>query len=118
LDPAQPRFSGTTRIEATVAAATDTIWMHGKDLEVSRAEAVLDDGRRIALEAAEVDVSGVLRLVAAEPVPAGNVAIEIDYEAAFGQLQGAYRVSPDNQDYVVTQMEPLGARRVFPGFDE
>jgi len=118
VDPAQPRFSGTTRIEATVAEATGTIWLHGKDLDISRAEAVLDDGRRIALEASEVDVSGVLRLSAAEPVPAGPVAIEIAYEAAFGQLQGAYRVSPDGRDYVVTQMEPLGARRTFPGFDE
>ena len=118
LDPKQARFSGTTRIEARVAEATDTIWMHGSDLSIGKAEAVLADGRRIALKPEEADVSGVLKLSAAEQVPAGDVVIEIAYEAPFGQLQGAYRVKPDGHDYVITQMEPLGARHAFPGFDE
>jgi alanyl aminopeptidase len=118
LDPKQARFSGNTRIEARVAEATGTIWMHGSDLSIGKAEAVLPDGRRIALKPEEADVSGVLKLSAAEQVPAGDVVIEIAYEASFGQLQGAYRVKPDGHDYVITQMEPIGARHAFPGFDE
>ncbi len=117
LDPKQERFSGTTRIEAKVAEATDTIWMHGSELKIAKAEAVVA-GKRIALTASEADVSGVLKLTAAEKIPAGDAVIEIAYDAPFGQLQGAYRVKPDGRDYVVTQMEPLGARHAFPGFDE
>ena len=118
LDPKQARFSGSTRIEADIAGATDTIWMHGSGLEIGKAEVVLADGRRIALTAEEADVSGVLKLTAGEQIPAGKAVIEIAYQAPFGQLQGAYRVKPDGRDYVVTQMEPLGARHAFPGFDE
>jgi alanyl aminopeptidase len=117
LDPKQERFSGHTRIEASVAEATDTIWMHGRDLKIAKAEAVVGE-RRIPLTAENVDVSGVLKLTAAEKIPAGEAAIEIAFDAPFGELQGAYRVKPDGSDYIVTQMEPLGARNTFPGFDE
>ncbi|WP_189644657.1 M1 family metallopeptidase [Luteimonas gilva] len=117
LDPKQARFSGSTRIEAKVAKATDTIWMHGRDMKIGKAEAIVG-GKRIALTATDADVSGVLKLSAAEKIPAGDAVIEIAYEAPFGELQGAYRVKPDGNDYVVTQMEPLGARTAFPGFDE
>src|SRR5690606_29977382 len=58
------------------------------------------------------------KLQAAERIPAGEATIDIEYSAPFGELQGAYRVKPDGNDYVVTQMEPLGARYTFPGFDE
>lgn len=118
LDPKQERFSGTTRIEAKVAEATDTIWMHGRDLKIAKAEAIVAGGKRIALTAEEADVSGVLKMKAAETIPAGDAVIEIAYDAPFGELQGAYRVKPDGSDYIVTQMEPLGARNTFPGFDE
>lgn len=117
LDPKQARFTGNTRIEAKVAEATDTIWMHGRDLKISKAEVIVG-GKRIALTAESADVSGVLKLSAAEKIPAGDAVIEIAYEAPFGELQGAYRVKPDGSDYIVTQMEPLGARNTFPGFDE
>ncbi len=118
LDPRQERFSGTTRIEADVAEATGVIWMHGRELDIRQATAIVAGGKRIALTAAEADVSGVLKLTAAEPIPAGKAQIEIAFEAPYGQLQGAYRVKPDGHDYVITQMEPLGARTAFPGFDE
>ena len=118
LDPKQARFSGTTRIEATVAEPTRVIWMHGRDLEIAKAEAVLADGKRVALAASVEHVSGVLKLTAAQLIPAGKVTLVIAYDAPFGQLQGAYKVKPDGLDYVVTQMEALGARNTFPGFDE
>jgi alanyl aminopeptidase len=118
LDPKQANFTGTTRIQAKVSATTDTIWMHGQGLKIAKAEAVLKGGKRIALTPSEADVSGVLKMAAAQPIPAGDVTLEIAYEAPFGELQGAYRVKPDGKDYVITQMEPLGARHTFPSLDE
>ncbi|MEO6365660.1 MAG: M1 family metallopeptidase, partial [Luteimonas sp.] len=118
LDPKQANFSGTTRIQARVSEATNVVWMHGSDLKIGKAEAVVAGGKRIALTAAQAHASGVLKFTAAETIPAGDATIEIAFEAPFGELQGAYRVKPDGKDYVVTQMEPLGARHTFPGFDE
>ena len=118
LDPRQERFSGTTRIEVDVAEATRVIWMHGRDLDIRQAAVTAQGGKRIALKSESVDVSGVLKLTADEAIPAGKAQIELAFEAPYGQLQGAYRVKPDGHDYVVTQMEPLGARNTFPGFDE
>ena len=117
LDPKQANFTGTTRIEAQVSEATDSFWMHGRDLKISKAEAIVGK-KRIALTATPADVSGVLKMQAAEKIPAGKAIIEIAYEAPFGELQGAYRVKPDGNDYIVTQMEPIGARNTFPSFDE
>ena len=118
LDPRQETFSGRTSIQARVAEPTDVIWMHGRGLKIAKAEATVAGGGKVALTASEADVSGVLRLQAAEEIPAGEATIDIEYSAPFGELQGAYRVKPDGNDYVVTQMEPLGARNTFPGFDE
>ncbi|KRG67347.1 M1 family metallopeptidase [Pseudoxanthomonas dokdonensis] len=118
LDPGQERFSGSTRIQAEVATPTRVIWMHGRDLDIQSAVAVLADGSEVALQAEPADVSGVLKLTAAREIPAGKASIDIRFAAPYGQLQGAYRVKPDGEDYVVTQMEPLGARNTFPGFDE
>ncbi len=118
VDPRQEGFSGTTRIEATLARPLDTLWMHARDLDLSRAEAVLADGRRVPLRAEDAHASGVLKLSAPETLPAGALALEFDHAAAFGKLEGAYRARQGDLDYVLTQMEPLGARKVFPGFDE
>ncbi|MDQ2703210.1 MAG: M1 family metallopeptidase [Pseudomonadota bacterium] len=118
IDPAQPRFSGHVDISVDVAKATDTIWMHGKGLNISKAVFIPENGNDQVLTAAEVDVSGVLKLTAPKAIAAGKGVIAIDYDAPFGELQGAYKVKPDGNDYVVTQMEPLGARTAFPGFDE
>ncbi|MGH8073295.1 MAG: M1 family peptidase, partial [Lysobacter sp.] len=118
LDPAQERFSGRTVVHADVAEATDVVWLHGRDLDIKSAEAVLADGSRVALDAKQVHVSGVLKLAAAQTLPAGKINIEIDFEAPYGNLMGAYRVKPKDQNYVVTQMEAIGARSTFPSFDE
>src|SRR3546814_19656391 len=41
------------------------------------------------------------------------------YSAPFNrQLEGAYKLVHYGESYVMTQMEPLGARLAFPGLDE
>lgn len=47
-----------------------------------------------------------------------KATIDIAYSALSGGLQGAHKVSGDDENYVMTQMEPIGACNVFPGFDE
>lgn len=118
VDPAQPRFSGETRIDVQVVAPTQTIWMHAKDLAISRAMLTPQNGPPLPLAPTPADSSGVLKLTAAQPIAAGRARIDISYSAPFGQLQGAYRVKPDGREYVLTQMEPSGARFAFPFFDE
>jgi alanyl aminopeptidase len=117
IDPKQAGMSGSTHIQADVAEATDTVWMHGRGLTIRKAQAVVGN-RTVPLTVTEADPSGVLKLVAKAPLPAGKVRIDIDFDAPYGQLQGAYKVKPDGRDYVMTQMEPLGARTAFPSFDE
>jgi alanyl aminopeptidase len=118
IDPALSRFSGHVAIEVDVAEATRTIWMHGRDLQITRATFMPANGANFELQVAAVDVSGVLKLTAPTPLPTGRAVLVFDYSAPFGELQGAYKVKPDGHDYVVTQMEPLGARNTFPSFDE
>lgn len=118
IDPAQPRYSAEVRLDVQVASATRTIWLHGRGLNVTRAAIMPAGGSPLALTVTLADASGVLRLDATQAIAAGRARIDLAYDAPFGQLQGAYRVKAAGEDYVITQMEPLGARETFPAFDE
>src|SRR5690606_23627817 len=72
IDPAQARFSGHVDISVDVARATDTIWMHGKGLSIAKAVYKPANGKEQVLTAAEVDVSGVLKLTAPKAIAAGK----------------------------------------------
>jgi cytosol alanyl aminopeptidase len=118
IDPQQTRFNGRVRMQVRVAEAAQTIWMHGRDLTITQAYIQTKNGKKLKLTSAQVDVSGVLKFTANEMIASGEATIDIDYHAPYGELQGAYKVKPDGNDYVVTQMEALGARNTFPSFDE
>jgi aminopeptidase N len=119
IDPREEAFSGNARIEVTIAAPTRRIWLHGQGLRVTSAT-LRTAGRTVPLGYSEVDaLRGVARLDAAEPIPAGAATLRIVYAADFQRVaSGLGRLERGGASYAFTQMQPLNARRVFPGFDD
>jgi alanyl aminopeptidase len=120
MDPDSAGFSGSAFIDVDVREATDVIWLHGRRLDIERAVVRTPDGEVVPLKAEVADADGgVMKFSAPLKLAVGKGRIEIEYRARYDQqLQGAYQVKLGDDAYVMTQMEPLGARSVFPGFDE
>ena len=120
MDPRSEGFSGKTRIEVRVNEATQVIWLHGRRLDFDKATITTAEGEEIPLKVEVADeAGGVLKLTAPSMLAPGKAKLAFDYRAKYDQqLQGAYQVKVGGEAYVMTQMEPLGARSVFPGFDE
>ena len=68
----------------------------------------------------EVDkVSGVARLDLPQAAAAGPGTLHLSYTADFRtEAEGLYRVVVGEDSYAFTQMQPINARRAFPGFDD
>ncbi|MFS0773792.1 M1 family metallopeptidase [Sphingomonas sp. 1P08PE] len=118
IDPARPRFSGHDEIDAVVKAPVRSLYLHGRDLKVTRAVAMVA-GKPIRATWTQVDTTGVVRLDFASTVPAGAVTLAFDYSGAFGDSpSGLYRVKVGEDWYSWTQFESIDARAAFPSFDE
>ncbi|MEO1203667.1 MAG: M1 family metallopeptidase, partial [Pseudomonadota bacterium] len=118
VDPREERFSGTTSIDVTLGESVDEIYLHGKGLDVT--EAWVDaGGERIDASYEQVDDSGVARLTLTGDAAAGDATLNFVYEAPFNTSTNAlFRIERDGEFYAASQMQPIGARQVFPGFDE
>ncbi|MGJ8561229.1 MAG: M1 family metallopeptidase [Litorimonas sp.] len=122
IDPTSDTMDGMVEIDAAILEATDGFWMHAKEMSVSDASITLGETTYPltfdAISPADAP-SGVAWMQAAETLPKGNGVIRIAFSTPFNQnLNSAYKVVRGNDAYIVTQMEPLGAREAFPGFDE
>ena len=119
IDPRQPDFSGQADIGVRINRATQRIWLHGSGLTVSKA-AIEMGGRTLEARYKQVDpISGVAKLDLDSSLPAGPAVIHLTYTGGFRTgAEGLFRSQVGDDSYVFSQMEPIDARRAFPGFDE
>ncbi|QDE40766.1 M1 family metallopeptidase [Luteibacter pinisoli] len=119
VDPKQEDYTGSASIKIKLTQPSDFVWIHGKELKVSKVVVTDAAGKKhTGKYTVAAEKEGVARLDLGAKLE-GEITVAIDFAAPLNkQLQGLYKVSHEGVPYAMTQMEPVSARYAFPGFDE
>lgn len=119
LDPRQTHFGGTVTMTLHTTERARGVYMHGRDLDVtavrsSAAGAPSEEGRwQMVLD------SGVAWVDFGQWIDAGDVVLELEYNAPFDvNLSGLFKVTEQGDAYALAKSESIQARRFMPGFDQ
>lgn len=118
VDPRQAWHSGSVEIDLRLREPTARLRLHAEQLSLQsvRYEAA-GARRRASVQRADADS---IYLHFDPPLPAGEGRLLLQFrgEISDKDVFGLFRQREGRDWYAITQLEDLGARRVFPSFDE
>ena len=128
LTPGGDRFDGEAEIDVEVRKTVAAIVLNAADLSFRSARLVDAAGVAMTLRWSVGRDDGIATLdPPAGAIPPGRYRLRIDYSGRIGRHpQGLYRIGYRAREHgravektmLATQMEPVYARRLFPGWDE
>jgi len=120
LDPQKDNFSGATRIELQIKQAIDGIRIHAKNINMSKITIIdLINGASMRLTPSQPSEYDIVTLQAPKTIVKGRYKLFIEYVAKVStEPEGLYKFSEGKEHYLVTQLQAMKARTVFPSFDE
>ena len=119
VDPNATHFTGQLTITVHVQKPTRTIWLHGKDLQVTQVAVTAGGHSPMKARYTQVTDEGMARVDLEADLPTGLAFMSFAYTGAFNtQLDGLYKVTAEGVPYAVTQFEAVAARRALVCFDE
>jgi len=118
IDPEAEHFTGRLTLRLRLEQRLRAFWLHARELEVE--ESWLEsEGTWLPAPLESAHPSGVARVTLPREVGPGEARLRVAWRAPLrDDLRGLYRVRVDERAYAFTQLEPIAARLVFPGFDE
>ena len=109
--PTAETFEGSLTMRLSVKEPLALLWLNADQLDVRETDPksrVVDGGQ---------DFVG---LEFEKPLPAGEQTLRIKWQGKLSRTDsdGAFKQQENGEWYVLTHLESLGARRIFPSFDE
>jgi alanyl aminopeptidase len=119
IDPSQNTFSGVVAIDVNFSETVDSMWIHGKNLDVTESWLIAGDSSRVDVDYEQQLESGVALLKFSEPVASGAATLHFKYTAPFNtSVNALFKIKRGEESYVASQFEPVGARQLIPSFDQ
>ena len=122
LDPAQDTFAGAVDITMRVRRPVEAIILNAFQLTAGAMALTSSDGTR-AMTASDDQANRQWRIADGRTIEPGQYTLRIAYTGKVSHVgAGLFRVAYTSEGkparMLATQLEPIAARSVFPGFDE
>lgn len=114
VDPDRETFAGEVRIRVRLDRATDHVWIHADELDITSARHASGVLTELPLRGDQMRAFSFGRIVAA-----GEVELLFTYTGrTTGDQEGLFRQRAGERWYLFSQGEAVFARRITPSFDE